>query len=118
MMAGVRIDAELIDDFEGVLAAILDVDEGVVSSVPSSRRNASRSRRDRAASYTSGVTISSEPRQDCTRPRDEEGEPGDQANAKVAGTYQGGFTGGGGRLDFIIFGSRLHQTSTSCRRRR
>ena len=30
VMAVVRIDAELIDDFEGVLAPVLDVDEGVV----------------------------------------------------------------------------------------
>ena len=29
-MAVVRIDAELIDDLEGVLAPVLDVDEGVV----------------------------------------------------------------------------------------
>ena len=29
-MAVVGIDAELIDDFEGVLAPVLDVDEGVV----------------------------------------------------------------------------------------
>ena len=30
MMAVVRIDAELIDDLEGVLAPVLDVDESVV----------------------------------------------------------------------------------------
>ena len=30
MMAVVGIDAELIDDLEGVLAPVLDIDEGVV----------------------------------------------------------------------------------------
>jgi hypothetical protein len=30
MMAVIRIDAQLINDFEGVLAPVLDVDEGVV----------------------------------------------------------------------------------------